>query len=204
MEPMARTEAPPKTSSRWRLLALGVFFVGTLSVAHLTGLTDRVDVASIRGFMDSAGALGFLGFLAAFAIGELLHVPGLVFVGAASVAYGDALGIAAALAGALGSITVSFFVVRFIGGQPLGDTQRPLVRRILARLDTHPVATIAVLRFIFWMAPALNYALAMSAVRYRDYFLGSAIGLAVPIPLCVIFFDSVASGAVGQWLGTFF
>jgi len=44
----------------------------------------------------------------------------------------------------------------------------------------------------------------MSTVRYREYLLGSALGLLVPIPLAVIFFDSIASGALGDWLGAVF
>lgn len=197
-EPPAGT--PAKRSSRWRLVALGVFFFGSLIIAHATGITDRIDVETIRAFMDSAGALGFVAFLFVFAIGELLHIPGLVFVGAASVAYGDAIGTLAAYAGALGSLTLSFYVVRLIGGQPLAEVERPIVKRILARLDEQPLRTVTVLRFVFWMSPALNYALAMSTVRYREYLLGSMLGLLIPIPIAVVFFDSLASGWLGEWL----
>ncbi|MCB9597925.1 MAG: TVP38/TMEM64 family protein [Sandaracinaceae bacterium] len=196
--------APAKRSSRLRLLALAAFFVGSLAIAKLTGLSDAIDVETIRRWMDAAGPLGFVGFVVAFAVGELMHVPGVVFVGAASVAYGNVLGSLAAYLGALASITASFYVVRTIGGQPLGEVQRPVVRKILARLDEHPIATIAILRFIFWMAPALNYGLAMSKVRFRDYFIGSALGLVIPIPLVVVFFDWVMSVDVGAWLTALF
>ncbi len=193
-----------KKKSRWRLLALAVFLVGSVVIAHTTGLTERVDVATVRGFMERAGTLGFFAFLAAFALGELVHVPGLVFVGAASVAYGQTLGTLAAYVGALASLTLSFYVVRMIGGQPLEDVKRPLVRRILSGLDEHPMRTIMILRFFFWMAPALNYALAMSKVRYRDYLFGSALGLLVPIPLAVLFFDWLAGVSILSWLGSLF
>lgn len=197
-------EPAQNKTSRWRLLALAIFFFGSLILAHATGLSERIDVETIRAFMEAAGALGFVAFLVAFAVGELLHVPGLVFVGAASVAYGPTLGTLAAYFGALGSVTLSFYVVRLIGGQPLKDVKRPLVRRILSRLDEHPLRTVAVLRFLFWMAPPLNYALAMSKVRYRDYLAGSAIGLAIPIPLAVIFFDWLAGASLTEWLGSVF
>ncbi len=67
--------------------------------------------------------------------------------------------------------------------------ERPIFRRILDRLVTQPIRTVALLRLIFWMAPPLNYALAMSNVRYRDYLVGSAIGLTVPIAGVSLFFD---------------
>ncbi|HEY8427369.1 MAG TPA: VTT domain-containing protein [Sandaracinaceae bacterium] len=186
---------PPARSQRARTALLVIFFVGSLAAAKLTGLDEHLDVERVRAFMDSAGALGFLAFLAIFTIGELLHVPGLVFVGAASIAYGEVLGIAAGYTGAMVSVATSFLVVRAIGGQPLGDVKRPWMRTILARLEARPIRTVALLRLVFFMSPALNYGLAMSPVRLREYLIGSALGLAIPIPAAVLFFDWLA-----RWL----
>jgi uncharacterized membrane protein YdjX (TVP38/TMEM64 family) len=184
---------PPARAKRWRMALLALFFVGSLGLVKATGADAYLDVETVRAFMESWGAWGFFGFVILFALGELMHVPGLVFVGAASVAYGPVLGSAAAFVGALGSVTVSFFVVRGIGGQPLGDVRKPWMRKILGRLDTQPLRTVTVLRLIFWMAPALNYGLAMSSVRFRHYFLGSVLGMLIPIPLAVVFFDWLAA-----------
>ncbi len=184
---------PPVRSKRWRVALLAALFFGSLVIMHVTGLSDYVSVERVRAFMESAGAWGFAGFVALFAAGELVHVPGLVFVGAASIAYGQVLGIAASYTGAMTSVATSFLVVRGIGGQPLGEVQRPILRKLLARLETHPIRTIAILRLIFFMSPALNYGLAMSKVRMRDYLIGSAIGLLLPIPLSVLFFDWLAA-----------
>ncbi len=179
----------PKPSNRWRLLALVVLFVGSLVVAKLTGLTDELSLERVRGFMEGAGVVGFLLFLAAFAVGELVHVPGLVFVAAAILAYGRTLGGGAAYVGAIVSVCVSFWVVRGVGGQPLAEIQRPFMKRILARLDRHPIRVVALLRVLLWMAPPLNYALAMSPVRFRDYLLGSLIGLVLPMVAASLFFE---------------
>lgn len=188
-------EAAPARSSRWRMAALAVFFVGSFAVAKYSGLLENVDVDVVRAFMDSAGVWGFFAFVGIFALGELMHIPGMVFVGAAALAYGDALGIAAAYTGAVASVITSFFVVRAIGGQPLAAAKRPWMKKILARLERQPIRTVALLRFFFWLSPALNYGLAMSSVRFREYLLGSAIGLLIPIPLVVLLFDQVAQWA---------
>ncbi len=185
-------DAKPRTS-RWRIALLVTFFVGSLVLAKVTGLSDRLDVETIRGFMDSMGAWGFFAFLVVFAVGELVHVPGLVFVGAAALVYGQALGMGAGYVGAVGSVTLSFVVVRAIGGQPLGAVQKPWMRKVLARLEQDPVRTVALLRLVFFMAPAVNYALAMTSVRLRDYVVGSALGLLIPIPIAVLVFDWLAA-----------
>jgi uncharacterized membrane protein YdjX (TVP38/TMEM64 family) len=46
---------------------------------------------------------------------------------------------------------------------------------------------VALLRLVLWMAPAVNYALALSPVRYRDYAIGSAVGLAIPVAAAAAF-----------------
>jgi uncharacterized membrane protein YdjX (TVP38/TMEM64 family) len=55
-------------------------------------------------------------------------------------------------------------------------------------LDDHPIRTVFLLRLVFWMSPPLNYGLAMTEIRLRDYLVGSGAGLVAPIAgLCVAF-----------------
>jgi uncharacterized membrane protein YdjX (TVP38/TMEM64 family) len=170
-------------------LALLVALIAALWLAGwATGISGHLDKQRVRAVVESAGAWGIVLFIAMFSLGELIHVPGLVFVAAAMLAYGKLGGAALSLAGALASVTVSFVVVRTVGGQPLAGIERPFVRRMLRRLDSKPIQSVALLRLVFWMAPFLNYALAMSAVDLRDYLLGSAIGLIVPVTVSALFF----------------
>ena len=82
-----------------------------------------------------------------------------------------------------------FFIVRGIAGRALADMKSALLQRILAQVDRRPVSATIVLRLIFWMAPQLNYGLALTRIRYRDYLVGSAIGLAPPVLGIVVFFE---------------
>src|SRR5262249_6404331 len=108
---------------------------------------------------------------------------------AAVAVYGRNSGIFVALLGAITSATVSFAVVRRVAGQALADVQRPLVGRLLKKIDSHPVLTVALLRLIFQTAPPLNYALPMTRVRWRDHLIGSVLGLPVPVIVMASFFD---------------
>jgi uncharacterized membrane protein YdjX (TVP38/TMEM64 family) len=119
---------------------------------------------------------------------EGVSLPSRAFA-AGVLAYGPALGGPLAFLGAAASVSVSFWVVRAIGGRPLGELRYRWVRRMLAQLDARPVATIAMLRLVLILAPPLNYALAMSPVSFAHYFLGSVLGLVVPITLAIALFD---------------
>jgi uncharacterized membrane protein YdjX (TVP38/TMEM64 family) len=166
-----------------RLVLLGVIIVALLVVAHLTGLTASLSQARIRALIQSAGSWGLILFVLAFTLGELLHVPGIVFVGAAVLTFGRIRGGALAYVGAVVSLSLNFVFVRAVGGQPLGTITNRRVQALLARLDGRPILTVAILRLVTWLAPAANYALALSNVRFREYLIGSAIGLVLPITL---------------------
>lgn len=189
--PTAPPPEPPRRSAfeRYRILLVVAMFLGAYLVVWLFDLQQYFERERIQQMMESAGLWGFLLFVAIFAVGELLHIPGVVFVGAAMLVYDRAWGTAAAFTGAVTSVTVSFLVVRAVGGQALAQIERPLVKKILARLEQRPIATVILLRLVFWMAPPVNYALAMTRLRFREYLLGSAIGLVVPVVLAALFLE---------------
>ncbi len=186
-------EPNSKGVSKIRIAVLIGVLVGTFILAKATGVTERLSLEAIRDYIEGAGAIGFVVFLAVFAIGELVHVPGTIFVAAAVLAYGRLLGGVVGYAGALLSVVVSFYVVRKIGGQPLAAIEKPWVVKIFQKLEDEPVRWTAILRLVFWMLPALNYGLAMSPIRARDYIVGSALGLIIPIALASFFIDLVLS-----------
>jgi uncharacterized membrane protein YdjX (TVP38/TMEM64 family) len=181
---------------RWlRLLLLATVILGLFVVGRVTGLSEQIDIDNLRKNVAAAGAWGVLLYLAAFTLGLLIHVPGVAFVGAAIFLYGRFAGAGLALVGAMLAVCVSFFVSRAIGGKVLHEIESPWMKRLLARVHEKPIRTIVLLRLAFWMLPPLNYALAMTNVRFRDFLIGSAIGLAPVIAAVALFFDWLF-----QWL----
>ncbi len=191
-EPVKIEVGPPPTPPKpaWpRLVGLAVVMLVLFAIGHFTGLTEHLTRDNLRSLMDGLGVWGFLLFLVLFAVGEFLHVPGIVFVLAALLAYGRLVGGIAAYLGALGSVSFSFLLVRRVGGQALAHVKRARIAKVLAKLDQHPIATIAVMRVFLFLLPAVNYALAMTRVRFRDYLIGSAIGLILPMIVIALAFE---------------
>jgi uncharacterized membrane protein YdjX (TVP38/TMEM64 family) len=183
------TTSPAPRVARLRLMAALALALLLFGIGRALDLQQHLTVESLRATMASAGIAGVVLYVIAFCLGELLHVPGLVFVAAGVLAYGPVLGGPLAFLGAVASVSVSFWVVRAIGGRPLGELRPRWVRRALAQLDARPVATIALLRVVLILWPPLNYALALSQVSFAHYFLGSVLGLVAPMALAVTLFD---------------
>lgn len=195
------SEAPKSWWSRYRGLVVVAALFAVFVAAALSGAFADVDPEKIRIAVQEAGPWGVLLFVVLFALGELVHIPGMVFVAGAVLAYGRTGGFAVGLLGAVVSVAVSFLLVRAFGGQALHLIKWRRVQQILAKLDKQPITTVFVLRSVLWLAPALNFALAMSRVRFRDYLLGSTLGLVIPIAGVVLFFEQalvwVSGGPTG-------
>lgn len=174
---------------RYGLPLFMLVIVGLWITAWATGVAARFTVDSIRSLLGGKGLWGVLAFTALFAAGQLLRVPGPVFVATSVAVYGRNFGTLVALLGALVSVTVSFAVVRTFAGTVRTDVQ--LVRRLLSKIDSRPVMTVALLRLTLQTAPLLNYALPMTTVRWRDHLLGSMFGLPVPVALMSYFLGCV-------------
>ena len=187
------TPAPDRSRALLRVGVLLLFVVVSVLVAHATGLTEYLSRERVRELIVGLGPLGVVAFIGLFAVGELAHVPGFVFVGAAILAYGRVLGGVIGYVGAVISVTVAFTVARAIGGQAFSAIRSPFVVRVLARVEERPMLTVIVLRALLAIAPPITYGLAFTRIRFRDYFVGSAIGLVPPIIVMSVFFDWLLS-----------
>lgn len=166
------------------LLRIGLLLlagVALYAIGHFTGLTEQVTPENIRQTVQDAGPWGVLVFIAAFAVGLFLHVPGMVFVATGVLLWGRIAGFFVGLIGALIAVSFTFVIVRRAGGQALTEIERPFVKKVMAKIETRPILTVVILRSVLWLAPGLNYALAMSNVRFSHFVIGSAIGLVVPV-----------------------
>lgn len=191
IDPTHSTDATPPRKP-WLRLALLLAFITTLYlIAHTTGATTRFTIDGLRAHVDAAGPIGAFVFVLCFIVGNLIHLPGMIFVVVALLAYGQIEGTLLALAGGLIAVTTSFTLVRAIGGTPLAAPRHPWVRTLLAHLDRRPVQVIALLRIAFQFSPPVNYALALSPVRLRHYLLGSALGLTIFMTGVALLFEEV-------------
>ena len=178
-----------------RLLGV-VLFLGLLfAVFELSGLRAHFNLEFLRQQIDDHLLGGPLFFVLLFSLGNLIQIPGWIFLAAAVLALGRSMGGFVTYVAAIVSCVMTFIAIRFVGGDALRQLDNPVIVRILRHLDTRPIRSVVFARTLFQTAPPLNYALAMSGIKFRDYLAGTLLGLPLPIFLYCVFFDYL-----GQWL----
>jgi uncharacterized membrane protein YdjX (TVP38/TMEM64 family) len=179
-------------AARLRILAVVLFLVLLLGIAEALGLREHFSLEFLRQQLVANKLLGLTVFVLLFALGNLIQIPGWIFLAAAVLALGQTWGGLATYLAASASCVFTFVAIRYVGGDALRQLDSRIARRILARLDAHPVRSIVLLRTLFQTLPAVNYALALSGVGFRTYLAGTLLGLPLPIAAYCLFFDYLA------------
>lgn len=163
-------------ASPWPRLALLVVLLA--GAATLLATQGTPDVDTLRGHVADAGVWGPVLFAAGYAVGTVLLVPGVLLTAAAGALFGVVGGSVVVLVGATLGAVASFLLGRSLG--------RPAVERLvggrLDRLDGFLARRGLVAVVGLRLAPLvpfalLNYGSGVTAVRLRDYTIGSAIGM---------------------------
>jgi len=175
-----------------RLIAVVLFLALLWALFQFTGLRAHFNLQFLHDSFEQHRLGGLLLFTLLFALGNLIQIPGWIFLAAAVLALGQWWGGLATYVAACISCLFTFWLIRLLGGDSLRQLGGRIATRLFARLDAHPVQSVALLRLLFQTVPALNYALALSGVRFRSYLLGTLIGLPLPILLYTVFFDYLA------------
>ena len=205
----AQPNEAPRTARNARIRAVAVIavLIVVLIVSKATGFADSIDRDRIRAWLLSAGPVAVPAFALAFAVGELFHVPGLVFVAAAVFTYGRGYGLLVSYFSALFSVAFGFTVTRCMnGGVTIEQLELPVPRGCerccrclnwtVERLKVAPIRSVACLRLVFFLSPQLNSGLAFTGVKFAPYMAGSALGIPAQLVLAVFLLDFLLEATV--------
>lgn len=174
-----------------RLIATFVFLVSLFILFEITGIRQNINLDYIQNIFQTHWLTGSMIFILLFSIGNLVQLPGWLFLAAAVLTLGKTYGGLITYLAAVSSCCITFGLVFMLGGDALRKLESPLAKRLLSRLDEYPLKTIILLRSIFQTAPPLNFTLAVSGVPFRQYLLGTLLGLPLPITVYCLFFGSI-------------
>ncbi|WP_235928822.1 TVP38/TMEM64 family protein [Marisediminicola senii] len=179
-------------SRRRALVKLGVLVV-FVAVAVLVGiLVPLPSLDEIRTAAETAGLPGAFAFVIAYGLVTLTPVPKNVVGVAAGVIWGFALGSLLVYLGALIGAALAFAIGRALGRDAVERFTGARVDRVDTVLRRRGLASVIGVRLIPLLPfTVINYTASLTAVRVRDYAIGTAVGI---IPGTLAY---VAIGAFG-------
>jgi uncharacterized membrane protein YdjX (TVP38/TMEM64 family) len=135
-----------------------------------------------------------------FMIRPLILFPASILTLVAGAVFGPWLGILFTVIGENLSAAIAFFVARYFGGTWEKNRDIGTLNRWQQSLRDNALVTVMTLRLMFLHFDLVNYAAGMTAMRYRDFFIGTFIGV-VPGMVSFVLFGSILTANHGKERG---
>jgi uncharacterized membrane protein YdjX (TVP38/TMEM64 family) len=195
----------PTVGRVWRVAAALITLAALAAVWRWTPLRDWVALEALVNMAHTLDESAFapLVVLVAYVVGGLLVVPVTALIIATGIVFGPLFGSLYALAGALLSAAVTFWIGKRIGRHAVRRLAGARLNRITRRLAKKGTMAIAIVRLLP-IAPfsVVNAVAGASQIGLREFMLGTALGMLPGIVATVVFVDRVAAAVTDPGLDT--
>jgi phospholipase D1/2 len=178
-----RDSSPERAGERprpWiRMLAL-IVFLGLLAAAwQWTPLKELADLDRLSAWIEPHQGSWYAPPLvvAAYVLLGLIMFPVLLMILATGIAFGPWLGMLYALAGCLASGSVGFLLGRAAGRERVERFGGDRLGRLIRTLKRNGILAVFVARKVPAPYTISNVVVGASGVRYRDFVLGTTLGM---------------------------
>ena len=160
------------------------------------GTLQALDVQQTRVLIQQAGPLGPVIYLLLFGLLQPIGLSAHVLVPAAALAWSPGWAVLLAWSGSMLAATAAFWASRTVAREAVQARVPDRMRRWDDALASRGFRTVLMLRLIFWTTFVVQMMFGLSQVRFRDYFLGTALGNLPLIVIEILFVEQVLG-----WLG---
>jgi uncharacterized membrane protein YdjX (TVP38/TMEM64 family) len=166
--------------ARARLLpsALLVTFLG---LSALVAYASHVNVGDLSMWLAEDRYAWWAPALVAVAFVALSVVPVMLLVSLTGMAFGPVLGPLYAMTGCLASASTAFAIGRWIGPRQVNGWGGERMSRLLRMLRRNGTLAVFLIRKIPLPFFLVNFMLGASAVGYREFLIGTALGMAAMV-----------------------
>jgi len=185
-----------KKKNAFKAITLIAFIGLAYYLSRYGMLSTLLSKEGIRSFVESAGLLAPLAYILIYSIGICLFLPGTLLTAGGAVAFGTLWGFIFTLVGAMLGASGAFFIARFLGKDFVDNLLKEKIKGLKKYndfMEKEGFSAIFYLRLIFAPFTPLNFAAGLTKVKFKDYFLGTLLGILPGTFIFTFFFDSVTN-----------
>ena len=159
-----------------RLTRIFLFLSLSAGIAAAVVYRDRFDAQALEAWVQGAGAAGPLLFMAVYAIGTVLFLPGSVLTLAGGALFGPVLGTFYNLTGATVGAALAFLVARYLAGDWVARKTGGRLKQLIQGVENEGWRFVAFVRLVpLFPFNLLNYALGLTRIPFWHYLLATYI-----------------------------
>jgi len=183
-----------------KALVFVVFILAALYIVRFTPVKEFFTQTALSNFLDSAGMWAPLFFILVYTLGVCLFVPGSLLTALGAVIFGAYLGFLYVWIGAMVGSSAAFWIGRTLGREFAASMIGDRLRRYDDAIERNGFATVLYLRLVYFPFSLMNFGMGLTKVRFRDYFVGTGLGIIVGTFIFTFFIGTLKEvWASGDW-----
>ncbi len=194
------TETSPDTGgkSKGAILKLFIFIVlatALFALFKFTSLGAYFSREYIEDILKQLGAYAPIGFVVIYAVATIIGVPGTILTILGGVIFGSFLGTISVVAGATIGACGAFFVSRFLARDFVAEKfmEKQWFKKLDQGIEEQGLYYILFIRLVpLFPFNGINFASGLTSVKFRDYFIGTAIGI---VPASFVFVNAASQAS---------
>lgn len=194
------TLRPNRRRALFKAAILVAFIAAGIALVRFSSVQDYLTAEMLGRFLATAGLWAPLVFIAVYAVGVCLFVPGSVLTGIGAVIFGAYWGFVYVWIGAMIGASVAFLIGRTLGREFAASLVSDRLRKYDDMIERNGFATVLYLRLIYFPFTPMNFGMGLTRVNFRDYFFGTGLGILVGTFIFTFFIGSLKEiWASGDW-----
>ncbi len=199
---MTDTATPPANRSKAGLKAaiFILFIIGAIVLVRYTPVKNYLTAEALGGFLDTAGIWAPVVFVAIYAVGVCLFVPGTLLTGLGAAIFGPYWGFVYVWFGAMAGASAAFIIGRTLGREFAAGLIGNKLKKYDDAIERNGFATVLYLRLVYFPFTPMNFGMGLTKVRFWDYFMGTALGIIVGTFIFTFFIGTLKEvWSSGDW-----
>ena len=156
-----------------------VFVVAAILLVRYTPIKDYLSVEALGRFLDAVGIWAPVVFMVIYAGGVCLFLPGTLLTGLGAAIFGAYWGFVYVWFGAMAGASIAFWIGRTLGRDFASSLIGDKLKKYDDAIERNGFATVLYLRLVYFPFTPLNFGMGLTKVHFRDYFLGTGLGIIV-------------------------
>jgi uncharacterized membrane protein YdjX (TVP38/TMEM64 family) len=183
-------------------ILLVLFIAASVAAVRFTPIRSYLTPEGLGRFLAMAGFWGPAIFVLVYAAGVCLFVPGTLLTTLGGAIFGAYEGFLYVWIGAMLGASAAFWIGRTLGRELAASLIGDRLKKYDEAIERNGFATVLYLRLIYFPFTPMNFGMGLTRVRFRDYFLGTALGIIVGVFVFTFFVGTVRDvWRSGDWGG---
>lgn len=189
-----------KQKSIIKALIFLLFIAGAIALVNFTPLKGYLKADQLEALIEAGGFWAPFLYIVFYAVGVCLFLPGTLLTGLGAAIFGAYWGFLYVWIGAMIGASAAFFIGRTLARDFAASVIGDRLKRYDEAIERNGFATVLYLRLLYFPFTPMNFGMGLTAVRFRDYFFGTGLGIIVGTFIFTFFIGTLKEVWVsGDW-----